>query len=432
MSIQESHTDLEVDTVTATTSTNNDIPTPIHATALKSQQQDKPKNQQSPESISQDSLKEISSIDINNHTAESRNTPELTNQKQSNELPDPELRIVTKPIQTLENQNIISLQPKPQEQHLDSPSSLPNSLRKSESNSKTQKELDSLQPPESKQENIELETNTDAEAKQIQQDDANQDNSQTSSFGENDLPAGKEQNGTYNTEGATKSPSEELKQTLPESIRYSRLVQITELSVTETIKRLNYKELATCYPTIASTTSGEYALQQALTQIQNFFENAALREFETIYEERNIAYLFHELEILIKEAYERKDKSEKLLKEAQEKGIKDPPKLTGPDAPLFLQSLAPETIVSAHIVPYQQSKIAELKEQLSNLRRSNQQALNTLNSSNDKAQTILSNIQDMAKDLATKTKPISAAKLPSNKEIAKAVNSLPFDNDLLL
>lgn len=211
------------------------------------------------------------------------------------------------------------------------------------------------------------------------------------------------------------------------SVRYTRLTQISERSVIETIKLLTFPKLAACYPTIAATASGQYVLQQALAQIAKFFETSALREFSTIFEERNIAELFKQLDVLVAEARERKEKhsEDEVQKEASEDGA---------DAPVFLESLTPETIVSAHLAPIQLDKISSLQAELARLKQENATSAQTLLHSNAKAKSLLQSIQDMASDLVEKAEPIRTAPLPSRNEIIKAINSMTYDvqmHDLL-
>ncbi|CAN6637947.1 kinetochore-associated protein Nnf1p [Trichomonascus vanleenenianus] len=189
-----------------------------------------------------------------------------------------------------------------------------------------------------------------------------------------------------------------------ESIRYDRLNQISARSLEESVKFLTYERLATCYPTVASTTKGRQVLEQARNQIAEHWKVTALKEFDAIYDERKIKEKMVELDTLISQARER-----------QASESPEPQ-----DQPVNLEQLTPDHIVNAHLGLIKEQQIAELEKELASLREENRQLLDNAMTNNDKLQEISSSLQSTL-DLQTETKD-----LPSREAISQLVDKVSY------
>ncbi|CDO53796.1 similar to Saccharomyces cerevisiae YJR112W NNF1 Essential component of the MIND kinetochore complex which joins kinetochore subunits contacting DNA to those contacting microtubules [Geotrichum candidum] len=194
----------------------------------------------------------------------------------------------------------------------------------------------------------------------------------------------------------------------PMSIRYNRLTQISRRALQETFKHFTYEKLASCYPTIASTPSGKHALEQALLQITKFFNDTALKEFDTIYKERNILPLMVELDNMIEDAKTRKNKpAAELAPEEQ---------------PINLDQLTPEAIIQSHLIPLQRAEEARLKEQLDVLKRENQTILSQLKSESQRAMDMLDMLSKSIIDIQNINN--STNKMPPRPEVISTIEAM--------
>lgn len=164
------------------------------------------------------------------------------------------------------------------------------------------------------------------------------------------------------------------------SIRYERLQQISARSLQESIKVLTLDQLISCYPTMATLPKGKEVMEQALKQIAEFWKVTALKEFDTIYEERDIKAKFEQLDELIADA--------KTRKQAFESNQHSDPA----HGPVVLASLTPEIIVESHLKTQGNQRLSELEKRLNGLKFDNDKLLDELNTINCQIQTVAESI----------------------------------------
>lgn len=93
-----------------------------------------------------------------------------------------------------------------------------------------------------------------------------------------------------------------------EKIRYDRLNQVVKKAVEQTIKKLLMAEqLEKCFPTIAQMEGGPEALEMARKQIQKYFHSTCFKQFEHIFENRDIHSKLDQLDEIIAEAQNARD-----------------------------------------------------------------------------------------------------------------------------
>lgn len=127
------------------------------------------------------------------------------------------------------------------------------------------------------------------------------------------------QNESNDNEGAKDQDSQTQYEDL--SPRYKRLLLVTQRAIEEVLNRITIEKVLPCYPTLAKTPLGIYALTQATLQICKYFSDSCNFEFDQVYRERNIGKQLYSLEQLIREAQERKRKYENRIEDTQETSV---------------------------------------------------------------------------------------------------------------
>jgi kinetochore protein NNF1 len=192
-------------------------------------------------------------------------------------------------------------------------------------------------------------------------------------------------------------------------IRYQRLQQIGARSLQESIKALTLDRLLSCYPTTASLPKGSDVMEQALKQIAEFWRTTALKEFDTIYEERDIKAKFDELDKLIADARRRK---EDYKERVQTQSPIDPV-----DQPVFFGSLTPSTIIQANQTPQARHRLAELQSQLDLVKSENDRLLNQLTSLNRQIELTAASILDSLQQIDSSVE--ASRILPTRSELTE-------------
>lgn len=105
------------------------------------------------------------------------------------------------------------------------------------------------------------------------------------------------------------------------SPRYQRLLLVTKRAIEEVLNRITIEKVLPCYPTLAKTPLGIYALTQATLQICKYFRDSCNYEFDQVYRERKIGKQLYSLEQLIREAQERKKIYENKTVAVQENNV---------------------------------------------------------------------------------------------------------------
>lgn len=92
-----------------------------------------------------------------------------------------------------------------------------------------------------------------------------------------------------------------------ERVRYDRLCKVVKTALERTITALlNAEQVQKCYPTISAMEGGPEALDTARKQIQRYFHSTCTKQFEHIFEERDMKRKLDELDEIIQSAQRRR------------------------------------------------------------------------------------------------------------------------------
>lgn len=161
-----------------------------------------------------------------------------------------------------------------------------------------------------------------------------------------------------------------------EKIRYKRLQLVCKKALEESIKKsLSLEQIKKCYPIIASSEEGVKSLEIARSQIINFWFNNSMKEFDLIFQERDIENGLDGLDEVIEKAKRRSlDKNDK---------------------PVEINKLTPEEIIQANIRLNRNSSTESLRLIHNQLRSENLQFFNQLNGLFEESQAIKTNLNEL-------------------------------------
>lgn len=188
-----------------------------------------------------------------------------------------------------------------------------------------------------------------------------------------------------------------------DSIRYTRLQEISARSLQESIKQLTLDRVSSCYPTIASTPKGRQALQQAINQIVAYWQSTATKEFTEIYKERDIQTKMNELDNIIAEAVARRDSDD----------------LQGTEKPVVLSKLTPSQVVDSHLRPVLQQQISELEQELSEKKEQNSELIKQILSSKEMLRQVEQDLNKIYDNLNKAT--AATATLPDRSTLSEVI-----------
>lgn len=161
-----------------------------------------------------------------------------------------------------------------------------------------------------------------------------------------------------------------------EKIRYKRLQLVCKKALEESIKKsLSLEQIKKCYPIIASSEEGVKSLEIARSQIINFWFNNSMKEFDLIFQERDLENGLDGLDEVIEKAKRRSlDKNDK---------------------PVEINNLTPEEIIQANIRLNRNSSTESLRLIHNQLRSENLQFFNQLNGLFEESQAIKTNLNEL-------------------------------------
>lgn len=115
-----------------------------------------------------------------------------------------------------------------------------------------------------------------------------------------------------------------------DKVRYDRLCRVTEKSIEQTVKNLlNSEHLEKCFPRIAQMEGGKSALETARKQMMKYFRTTCTKQFDYIFEQRDIHRKLDELDEIIQDAQKRRD--------------------DGNEEAIFIERLTPEQLINGKI-----------------------------------------------------------------------------------
>jgi kinetochore protein NNF1 len=141
-------------------------------------------------------------------------------------------------------------------------------------------------------------------------------------------------------------------------IRYDRLKTVCYKALEESQKALTGDNLISCYPSLTNSDQGKQLLSTITAQLVDSWSDNTKREFDAIFKERDIETKLNELDDLIADASKNGSQTED--------GVP-------------IDELTSTNILSSHMIPVKEKKLAQLKEQLHALRQGNVSLLDALN-----------------------------------------------------
>ncbi|KAF9914330.1 hypothetical protein BX616_008523, partial [Lobosporangium transversale] len=156
----------------------------------------------------------------------------------------------------------------------------------------------------------------------------------------------------------------------PDGLRMTRLREVLEKSLQETLKACNLNAICECFPLAAE--KNQDALRDAHEKICQFLSIEVNNEFEQIIEERNVAFKLNGLD--------------RLIADAKSKGITAGSR-TLPD-------LSPEMAVRARTAPTKEAEIERLKALLEMTQLDNRRLGNALNRSSAEQRVIKDEVSE--------------------------------------
>lgn len=159
-------------------------------------------------------------------------------------------------------------------------------------------------------------------------------------------------------------------------IRYERLRLVCKKALEQSIKKsLSIEQIKTCYPNIASTEEGQKSLEIARSQIIKFWHNNSTKEFDLIFEERNIETKLNELDEIIQKAERRK--------------------LEGSEAPIEIDRLSPSDLIESSLLGTKKASIDNLTMIYNQLRLDNMELYEKLRALSEESETIKSDLNNL-------------------------------------
>ncbi|CCG83045.1 putative Spindle pole protein Nnf1 [Taphrina deformans PYCC 5710] len=138
--------------------------------------------------------------------------------------------------------------------------------------------------------------------------------------------------------------------------RASKLDDILNKSLAQTLRACSLEKLTSCFPTLA--TNDPETLRHAQEQLVDFLTSACRSEFDKILSERQAIARLNELDDMIRDAKTRKERGE--------------------DKAVDASDLSPAVILRAHMVPIKKAEVEAITTKLADLQRDNAIKLRTI------------------------------------------------------
>ncbi|KAL0639119.1 hypothetical protein Q9L58_001802 [Maublancomyces gigas] len=159
-----------------------------------------------------------------------------------------------------------------------------------------------------------------------------------------------------------------------EGIRAAQLRKIFTIALSKSIKNCSYENFSRCFPTPARYAPG--ILRGAWQQMCEFWERLAKKEYEDILKERNVVQSLNQLDILTKEAEERRGEAppgENPISYASSGSLGDEMLMnTRPS------TLPPDVIITAQLTPLLVAAQQRLTSRISEVQSENAGLMSTI------------------------------------------------------
>ncbi|KAK7204898.1 Nnf1-domain-containing protein [Myxozyma melibiosi] len=210
----------------------------------------------------------------------------------------------------------------------------------------------------------------------------------------------------------------------PSSLRHQRLIEIFQRSLQASTKALTFEKLAQCYPYVAE--HGQAGLREALNQAMKFWDSSSTREFYAILEERDVATKLAELEQLITEARDRKQRAEQASSAqddaAAANGVSEDVEMAGCEKQVYIESLTPEDIVKSHLIPVNLKEAEALEGRIQEVQSANRKILQKIESQEKEIDDLFGRITKSLDDLQKAASETDG--LPDQAELFNSIDEI--------
>ncbi|KAK4218112.1 Nnf1-domain-containing protein [Rhypophila decipiens] len=163
--------------------------------------------------------------------------------------------------------------------------------------------------------------------------------------------------------------------------RASRLQEAFAGSLRKTLEKINLKNFAACYPTVAQGAPGTLEFVQR-TMVTRLGEQCN-REFDSVLQKRNAVAKLNELESLVSDAARRKA-------ELEASGVK---------TPIPPHTLPAKTILAAHLAPHLASQQSQLNAKLQTVQSHNALLFDEIQAQRAEMERILAAVEQVLADV---------------------------------
>lgn len=127
-----------------------------------------------------------------------------------------------------------------------------------------------------------------------------------------------------------------------DKVRFDRLRRVTDKALEQTIKKLFQPEhLERCFPKICEMKGGKAYLETARLQILEHFQRTLEKQFQYIFEHKDLERKLDELDEIVQSAQARRD--------------------LGKEEPLFVDKLSPQQLIDARVGASKAETLTKLK-----------------------------------------------------------------------
>ncbi|KAK1535464.1 hypothetical protein CPAR01_09006 [Colletotrichum paranaense] len=169
--------------------------------------------------------------------------------------------------------------------------------------------------------------------------------------------------------------------------RAGRFIQLYDGALASTLRKVNYDNFASCFPTVAAHAPN--TLRNVQKQMVDYLEERCNKDFQSILADRDVIRKLNELENLVSDADRRR----------QEGGsdVEEPiPTNTSYNSP---HVLPPDEILTAHLAPRLAPQQSTLNARLQNTQASNESLFASIHSQRAEIDALLAQLESQVADI---------------------------------
>lgn len=180
---------------------------------------------------------------------------------------------------------------------------------------------------------------------------------------------------------------------MAEHIRFERLQTVCDKALEESQKVLTDENLLSCFPSLNSSEKGKQLLNTIRLKLTESWSENTRKEFNSIFEERDIENKLNELDDLINDANKR-----------------------DPDNSIPIEELSSINILNSYMIPVKKQNLNKLKEQVESLKLTNLELLKELKSQLNNAHDVKNQINENLQSIQSLNNLSDDLKLKENLE----------------